>query len=53
MITPAEEAGVLRKAAVDVMTLGWPYGRVWRLCAAAWLISRADRLSPKKGKKKA
>lgn len=50
MITPAEEAEVLRRTADAVLAESWG---VWRLCAYAWLVSRADRISPKKKGKKA
>lgn len=49
-VPPEVEAEVLRKAADAVMAETWG-GRDWRLCAAAWLDARADRLAPKaKGK---
>lgn len=51
-MTPQEEADVLRRAADDVLTEGWG-GRAWRLCTAAWLDTRADRIAPKRETTKA
>jgi hypothetical protein len=45
-----EKADFLRETAEAVMAERWG-GRVWRLCAFAWLTARADRLAPRKAKR--